>query len=60
VILELKSVLKLAEDHYRQLYNYLRATDCEVGLLLNFGPQAEFRRALLENDRKPHHKSKNL
>ncbi|MBN2470130.1 MAG: GxxExxY protein [Anaerolineae bacterium] len=56
VILELKAVEKLVAAHRRQLYNYLRATDCEVGLVLNFGPEAEFFRVILDNDRKPHHK----
>lgn len=58
VILELKAVEQLTDAHCRQLYNYLRATDCEVGLLLNFGPEAEFRRVILENERKPHRKNR--
>jgi len=52
VILELKAVSKLNEDHAAQLLNYLKATDCEVGLLLNFGQTAEFRRKVYDNDRK--------
>lgn len=36
VIIELKSVETLCEAHESQLLNYLRATDIEVGLLLNF------------------------
>lgn len=43
---------KLNEDHAAQLLNYLKATDCEVGLLLNFGQTAEFRRKVYDNDRK--------
>ena len=38
VIVELKSVRQLAEEHEVQLVNYLTATKTEVGLLLNFGP----------------------
>jgi hypothetical protein len=38
VIVELKSVERLADEHHAQLLNNLRATDIEVGLLLNFGP----------------------
>jgi len=34
VILELKAVESLAKEHHNQLINYLRGTDCEVGLLL--------------------------
>lgn len=44
VILELKAVSHLTEAHEIQLVNYLRATDIEVGLLLNFGPHPEFKR----------------
>lgn len=38
VIVELKSVRHLAEEHEVQLVNYLTATKTDVGLLLNFGP----------------------
>ncbi|MBK9335181.1 MAG: GxxExxY protein [Lewinellaceae bacterium] len=38
VIIELKSVRQLVENHEVQLINYLTATQTEVGLLLNFGP----------------------
>ena len=36
-IIELKAVEGLIEEHEAQLLNYLKATDIEVGLLLNFG-----------------------
>jgi hypothetical protein len=36
----------------KQLLNYLKATDIEVGLLLNFGPAPQFRRLVFENERK--------
>ena len=52
VVLELKAVSKLNEDHAAQLLNYLKATDYEVGLLLNFGQTAEFRRKVYDNERK--------
>ena len=39
VILELKSVRRLAKVHEAQLVNYLVATGKEVGLLLNFGEE---------------------
>ena len=52
VIVEVKSVTKLAEAHERQLMNYLRATDVEVGLLLNFGPESSYKRLVYSNDRK--------
>lgn len=50
VIVELKSVDKLIPAHVSQLYNYLRATEYEVGLLLNFGPKPEFERRVSENN----------
>ena len=36
----------------KQLLNYLRGTEVEVGLLLNFGPSAQFRRLVFDNERK--------
>ncbi len=52
VLLELKSVEKLIDAHDAQLLNYLKATEIEVGLLLNFGRQAEFHRKIYDNPRK--------
>ena len=44
VVVELKAAEDLSPAHEAQLLNYLRATDIEVGLLLNFGKRPEFRR----------------
>jgi GxxExxY protein len=52
VLLEIKSVEKLIDAHDAQLLNYLKATKIEVGLLLNFGRQAEFHRKIYDNPRK--------
>jgi len=52
VILELKAVRAFDESHNAQLLNYLRATEIEVGLLLNFGQSAEFKRLAFDNNRK--------
>ena len=52
VILELKATEELNKKHEAQLLNYLRATDIEVGLLLNFGPDPQFRRKAFSNERK--------
>jgi GxxExxY protein len=52
VILELKAADDLASAHDSQLLNYLRATECEVGLLLNFGPKPKFKRLAFANERK--------
>jgi len=57
IILELKAVRTLSKEHEAQLLNYLNATDYEVGLLLNFGPKAEIRRKVFDNDRKKHRNS---
>ena len=46
VILELKATEETAKAHEAQLVNYLKATDIQVGLLLNFGPKAEFKRKI--------------
>lgn len=50
VILELKAVEVLCEQHELQLINYLKATDIEVGLLLNFGKKPEVKRKIFSNN----------
>ena len=52
VIVELKAVDNLNAQHSAQLLNYLKATNIEVGLLLNFGPKAKFIRKAFSNDQK--------
>ena len=52
VFLELKAVRAIDPAHIAQLLNYLRATEIEVGLLLNFGPKPEFKRVVFGNNRK--------
>ena len=52
VLLELKAARTLDPSHRAQLLNYLRATDIEVGLLLNFGERPEFKRVIFDNLRK--------
>jgi len=52
IIIELKAAETLKKEHKTQLINYLKATDKEVGLLLNFGRTPEFKRAIFTNDRK--------
>ncbi len=49
VIVELKAAEALCEEHEFQLINYLKATDIEVGLLLNFGKKPEIRRKVFSN-----------
>jgi GxxExxY protein len=52
VLLELKVTRALDSSHRAQLLNYLRATEIEVGLLLNFGPKPEFKRLAYDNRNK--------
>ena len=52
IILELKAVKTILPEHLAQLTNYLRATDAEVGLLLNFGLEPQKKRIVFTNDRK--------
>jgi GxxExxY protein len=52
ILLELKAARTLESAHEAQLLHYLRATDIEVGLLLNFGLRPQFRRLLFDNARK--------
>ena len=51
VIIELKAVETLADAHHAQLINYLKATQIEVGLLLNFGPKPQVKRKVYETAR---------
>ena len=57
VILELKSARSLDPNHEAQTINYLRATQIEVALLLNFGPKPEFKRLAFDNHRKKSHRA---
>ena len=52
VILEVKSTQSLCESDRKQLLNYLRGSQLELGLLLHFGEKAKFERLLYTNDRK--------
>lgn len=52
VIIEIKAAQSLADIHEAQLLNYLKATDMEIGLLMNFGPEAKFIRKIMTNDKK--------
>ena len=53
ILIELKSVEALVIAHKRQTINYLKSTELEVALLLNFGDTPKFERFLFTNDRKP-------
>lgn len=49
VIIELKAGDGLIEEHEAQLLNYLKATEIEVGLLLNFGIKPAVKRKIFSN-----------
>jgi GxxExxY protein len=49
IIVELKAAENLCEAHEFQLINYLKATELEIGLLLNFGKKPQFRRKIFTN-----------
>ncbi len=52
IIIELKAAESIVKEHEYQLINYLKATEIEVGLLLNFGKAPQFKRKIFTNDRK--------
>jgi GxxExxY protein len=52
VIVELKAVRYILEEHEAQLLNYLKATKIEVGLLMNFGIKPDYKRKVFDNDKK--------
>jgi len=52
VLVELKAARVLDSSHEAQLLNYLRATEIEVGMLLNFGLKPQFKRLIFDNPRK--------
>jgi len=52
VIVELKAAEHLRSEHIAQTTNYLKATNLEVALLLNFGNDPEFKRIVFTNQKK--------
>jgi GxxExxY protein len=55
LIVETKSTYELHKAATRQVYNYLRATKLEVGLLLHFGPEPKFYRVICRHTHsRPH------
>jgi GxxExxY protein len=49
LIVEVKSTYDLHKAAPRQVFNYLRATNIEVGLLFHFGPRPSFFRLISSN-----------
>jgi GxxExxY protein len=52
LVVEIKSTHELHRAANRQVYNYLRSTSLEVGLLLHFGPEARFYRLIHRNKKR--------
>lgn len=50
VIIELKAVDNICPEHEVQLVNYLKATDIEVGLLLNYGKKTQYKRKVFTKE----------
>jgi GxxExxY protein len=53
LVVEIKSTQELHKAAVRQVYNYLRASNLELGLLLHFGPDPKVYRVYAPNDRTP-------
>jgi GxxExxY protein len=51
LVVETKSTHELHKSATRQVYNYLRSTNLEIGLLLHFGPEAKFHRVIYRNQK---------
>jgi len=52
VIIEIKAARDISPENEAQLLNYLKATQIEVGLLLNFGPEPKIKRKAFDNTKK--------
>ena len=60
IILELKTCENIDPAHEAQLINYLKATEIEVGYLLNFGRKSTFKKKVYSNQRKFYNTKKDL
>ena len=50
IIVELKALSELREDHMAQVLNYLKATKFELGFIFNFGERSlKYKRVILES-----------
>jgi GxxExxY protein len=52
IIVELKTAESISKAHEAQVLHYLRASEMEIGLVMNFGPVARFRRIEMRKNRK--------
>lgn len=50
IIVELKALSDISDTHISQVYNYLKASNLQLGILINFGkPSLEYERILMSN-----------
>jgi hypothetical protein len=52
MIIELKAAACICDEHEAQMVNYLKATNIEIDLLMNFGKRPVIKRKIFSNDRK--------
>ena len=52
LLIEVKACAALRPEHTKQVLHYLRATDIEIGLLLNFGEKPDVKRYTIRNSLK--------
>jgi GxxExxY protein len=52
VLVELKAAEHLKLEHEAQLINYLKATEIDLAILLNFGPKPEVKRRIYQSARR--------
>lgn len=48
VLIEIKACKEFNQTHTSQIINYLKATNIEIGLLVNFGPTLKFKRFIYD------------
>jgi GxxExxY protein len=46
LVVEIKASKVIGDPERKQLFNYLRSTDLQLGLLLHFGPKASYQRVI--------------
>jgi GxxExxY protein len=53
IIVELKAVKEITDEHKAQVMNYLKASGLQLGLLINFGhyPGLQWQRIVMSDDR---------
>jgi len=52
IIVEIKGVREISNEHIAQVINYLKATGLKLGLIINFGsyPKVQIKRVILQDE----------